>query len=39
MLKALNRLTYDASSELMGIILGAPAGLLSALYQRLFCRT
>lgn len=36
MMNALNRLTYDASSELIGIILGAPTGLLSALYQRLF---
>lgn len=36
MMKALNRLTYDASSELIGIVLGTGAGLLSALYQRLF---
>jgi hypothetical protein len=36
MMKAFNRLTCEASSELIGIILGAPAGLLSALYQRYF---
>ncbi len=36
MIKTLNRLTYDATSELVGLLLGAPAGLLSALYQRLF---
>ncbi len=36
MMRALNRLTYDASTELVGIILGASAGLLSVLYERLF---
>jgi hypothetical protein len=34
MMRALNRLTYDASTELLGIILGVLAGSLSALYQR-----
>lgn len=36
MMRALNRLTYDASSELVGIILGVSVGLISALYDRLF---
>ncbi len=36
MMKALNRLAYDASTDLLGIIFGVPAGLLSVLYQRLF---
>jgi hypothetical protein len=36
MIKGLNRLTYDASTALIGLILGAPVGLLSALYLRLF---
>lgn len=36
MMKALYRLTYDASSEIIGIMIGAPAGVLSAVYQRIF---
>ena len=35
-MKALNRLIYDASSELFGFLLGASVGLASALYERLF---
>jgi hypothetical protein len=36
MMKAINRLTYDLSSELMGMLIGVPAGLFSAMYQLLF---
>jgi hypothetical protein len=36
MINGLNRLTYDASTALMGLILGAPAGLISVLYMRVF---
>ncbi len=34
MMKALNRLTYDVSSELLGMIIGVSIGLFSAMFQR-----
>ncbi len=36
MMRALNRITYDLSSEIIGILVGLSVGILSAMYLRLF---
>jgi hypothetical protein len=35
-LRTFNRLAYDVSLEVMGLLIGLPAGVVSALYARAF---